>query len=92
MYSHPAKNIYAHVQGVCSITEDKNKIDELWDPSMKAWFAEGKDDIKLCLLKVNTLHASYWDPASSKLLTFLNLLKTAAGGKPSAGDVGDLKI
>src|SRR5215216_4116425 len=32
---------YLSLYGKVNISRDKNKIDELWDPTMKNWFTEG---------------------------------------------------
>ena len=93
MYSHPGKNTYVHVKGTCSVLEDKNKIEELWNSSMKVWFPEGKEDPKLCILKVDTDEASYWDGASNKFVVFAQMLKSLATGKQyKEGEVGELNI
>lgn len=92
-YSHPGQNSYLHVKGVCSIVNDQAKIDELWNPAIKAWFPEGKDDPKLCLLRVKPTDASYWDGPSSKFVVLFKMATAAVlGSKPNLGDVGNLKV
>jgi general stress protein 26 len=92
-YSHPGLNSYLQVKGSCQIVDDKSKIEELWTPVLKAWFPEGVDDPKICLLCVNPLEASYWDGPSSKLVLLLKMLKAAAvGEKAELGNTGNLKI
>src|SRR5688572_10975348 len=41
-YSDPDDNLYVSVSGTATVTRDKAKIDELWNPIMKAWFPGGK--------------------------------------------------
>jgi general stress protein 26 len=60
-YSKPDDNTYVSVSGRAEVVKDKAKIDELWSPILKAWFPEGKDDPKLCLLKIPVEQAEYWD-------------------------------
>jgi general stress protein 26 len=93
LYAHPGKNTYVHVKGTCTVLEDRNKVEELWNPAMKVWFPEGKDDPKLCMLKVDSEEASYWDSSSNKLVVFARMLKTlVTGDQPSMGETGELKV
>jgi general stress protein 26 len=93
MYSHPGQSTYLHIKGQCSVVNDKQKIEELWSPMVKAWFPKGVDDPALSLLKVNTSEASYWDNSSSKFVVFFNIIKAIAKGeKHDDGEFGHLKI
>ena len=80
IYAHPGKNIYVNVKGTCAIIIDKSKMKDLWKPAMKEWFPEGLDDAKLCLLKVNTENAHYWNTSSGKVATILKSIKAIAKG------------
>lgn len=93
MYSHPGNNTYLHLKGTCSVVNDKNKIEEMWSPIVKAWFPKGVDDPALSLLKVDTLEASYWDGAASKFVVFFNIVKAiATGEKHNQGEFGKLDM
>ena len=46
IYSHPGKNVYVSVKGTCTVVLNKKKIEELWNPILKAWFPLGIDDPK----------------------------------------------
>lgn len=81
IYSHPKRNIYVTVKGTCSVVLDRSKIEELWKPSMKAWLPEGLDDAKLCLLKVTTEDANYWNNTSGKMAVFFNRRKKITEGQ-----------
>src|SRR5215218_1653932 len=64
VYSNPKHDIFFTVKGTCMVVLDRSKMAELWKPSMKAWFPDGIDDPKLCLLKVITDDAYYWNSKS----------------------------
>src|SRR5687767_4639906 len=81
IYSHPGKNIYLNVKGTCSVIIDRKKMDALWKPSMKTWFPEGLDDAKICLVKVTTENAYYWNTSSSKMSLFFQTIKAMAKGE-----------
>ncbi len=93
IYAHPGKNVYVNVRGTCSVVLDKQKIYELWNPILKAWFPGGKDDPKLCLVKVVTEEASYWNSKSGNMGVYFKMLKAIANReKYSEEDVGKLKL
>ncbi|MEO6695806.1 MAG: pyridoxamine 5'-phosphate oxidase family protein [Ignavibacteria bacterium] len=80
-FSHPGKNSYLVVNGEAEIITDRNKIEELWTPMVKAWFKEGKDDPNISLIKVNSKSAYYWDVEGNKMINFLKMVASAATGK-----------
>jgi general stress protein 26 len=81
------------VKGTCTVVVDRARINELWTPTLKAWFPEGADDPKLCLLKVITDGAYYWNHSSSKMSVFFSMLKAIAKKeKIESGEVGKLNL
>jgi general stress protein 26 len=93
MYAHPGQNTYLHVTGRCSIVNDRQKMEELWSPIVKAWFPKGLEDPALSLLKVEANEASYWDGTSNKFVVFYNIVKAIAKGEQSdQGEFGHLKM
>jgi general stress protein 26 len=86
-YSQPDDNVYVSVSGRASIVKDQQKIEELWNPILKAWFPEGLDDPTLCLLKVSVEEAEYWDSPNSKIVQLVGFVKALVTGQQA--DVGD---
>jgi general stress protein 26 len=80
IYSHPAKNIYVDVKGSCSLIIDRSRMEELWTSDMKSWFPEGLDDPKICLIKVSTETAHFWNHSSSKMGLILHMIKSITKG------------
>jgi general stress protein 26 len=80
IYAHPAKNIYVNVKGTCSLIIDRSRMEELWNSSMKNWFPEGLDDPKICLVKVSTETAYYWNHSSSKMGLLFNMIASITKG------------
>ena len=92
-YASPAKNSYLNVIGKASVSQDKAKMQELWNPILKAWFPEGLDDPKLALISVTPREAEYWDGSSSKLVVAFGMLKAAlTGGKYNEGEHGKISL
>jgi len=79
-YSQPTKNSYMVVNGEASIIIDQQKTDELWNPLVKTWFKEGKDDPNISLIKVQVQSAYYWDVAGSKMINFVKMIASVATG------------
>ena len=84
-YAAPSDNTYVSVSGAASIVEDKAKIEELWNPILKAWFPEGLDDPNLCLLKVSVEQAEYWDATSSTIIQIVGFVKALVTGQQADG-------
>lgn len=92
-YSHPGKDSYLIVNGEAEITQDKNKIEELWSPVLKAWFPSGKDDPNISLVKVKPTSAYYWVTDGNKMINFLKMVASAATGKNLVeGNEGSLSV
>jgi general stress protein 26 len=93
IYSNPKTNTYVNVKGTCTVVVDSARINQLWTPTLKAWFPQGADDPKLCLLKVITEVAYYWNHSSSKMSVFFSMLKAiATKEKIDSGEVGKLNL
>lgn len=93
IYSHPVKNIYANVRGTCSLIIDPKKMEELWVPGLKHWFPEGLADPKICLVKVSTESAFYWNHSASKMgLLFQMIRSMAKGDKYKETEKGKLDL
>ncbi len=80
-YSQPAKDRYVSVSGSAEIVNDRAKMEELWSPILKAWFPEGLDEPKICLLKVSVENAEYWDSPAGKLVEIFGFVKALATGR-----------
>ena len=80
-YAHPGKSSYMVVNGTATISTDRQKIEELWSPLVKAWFKEGKDDPNVSLIKVSDINAYYWDMKGNKMINFFKMVASVATGK-----------
>lgn len=68
------------LDGMASIHRDKALIDELWDPIMKTWFTEGKDDPRITVIEVTPTAGYYWDTKHGALVAATKMLIGAATG------------
>ncbi len=72
---------YLNVYGDAEITTDRAKIDELWNPMLKTWFTEGKDDPRVTVIKVTPTEGYYWDTKNGMAVGFLKRIAGAVMGK-----------
>ena len=84
-YAKPGDNVYVSASGTASIVKDKAKMEELWNPILKAWFPEGLDTPGICLLKVDVEQAEYWDSSSSTLVQIAGFVKAMVTGQRADG-------
>lgn len=83
---------FLNVYGIAEISEDKAKIDELWDPVLKVWFTEGKDDPRISVIKVSPTQGHYWDNKHGNAIAFVKQVAGAIVGKTYDDSIeGDLK-
>lgn len=84
-FADPANNAYVSVSGTAQLVRDRRKIEELWNPILKAWFPDGLDDPDLALLKVTATQAEYWDSPNGKVVQALGFAKALLTGKQADG-------
>ncbi len=90
-YAKPDDNLFVSVTGTAQLVRDRQKINELWKPFLKAWFPKGNDDPDLALLKVNVESAEYWDAPSGIMGNLYSAAKgLATGGKANSAE--DVKL
>jgi general stress protein 26 len=80
-FSNPGRSEFMTVHGYASIVRDRNKMEEIWTPIVKAWFKEGKDDPELTLIKVCPEEAYYRDTKSNKMVSLIKILASMMSGK-----------
>lgn len=89
-YSNPKNQDYVSVTGRAEISHDKEKMRELWQPPLKAWFPQELDTPGIALIKVEATEAELWDAPSSTVAHVLGLIKSQVTGKPQ--NVGDNEV
>jgi len=68
-YASPEDHRYLSLSGRASLVRDRVKIEELWSPAYRAWFAGGLDNPELALLRVDVRTAAYWDMLTGGMVT-----------------------
>jgi general stress protein 26 len=80
-------DFHACVRGRIAEVKDEAKLDELWNPVNNAWFAEGREDPNVVLLKLDLRDAAIWASTSSTVWFGLEILR-ANLSKDHVPDIG----
>lgn len=77
---------YVSIAGTATLSKDQAKIDELWSPSVSAWFENGRDDPAVALIHVDADTAEYWFMDAPRVVSAVKIVKgLVTGSKPDAG-------
>ena len=74
-FADSGKNKYLTIQALATEVQDRQKMEELWDPTLKAWFKEGLETPGIVLLKVQPQDAEYWDSPNSAVVRIAGFVK-----------------
>ena len=72
---------YLSVYGKATISNNREKINELWTAWAKAWFQDGPNDPKLSLVSVKPITSEYWDTKHNKMVSLLKIAASIVTGK-----------
>ncbi len=94
MFIEAGKQHYLSLTTEATIVHDQQKVDELWNDFMKAWFPGGKQDPEISLLRASVVSGHYWDEKDGHLIGMLKAgLKALTGGKGDDGALeGSIKV
>ncbi len=81
-YADTSKDHYVSISGHATVSNDRAKVERLFNAFAKAWFPGGVDDPSLELVEVKILHAEYWDVKESKVTQLVKMATAAVTGKP----------
>lgn len=92
-YYNPKTREWVSVSGIATITQDREKIRELYQPDWKAWFAEeggnrdgGPDDPRLALILVHAHLVTYMKSKYSRPRVLFEIARgIATGTQPDVG-------
>lgn len=92
-YSHDGNNTYMTINGTASISNDRDKMKELMNPFVKAWFPDGVDDPNMRLIVVDPAQVTYWASNENKVVSYIKMLSSAVlGTKPNVGEQGKMTL
>ena len=88
-FADPDDSRYVSISGSAELVRDKNKINELWKPELKAWFPEGPDGPDIALLRVAVEKAEYWDSPGGTVAQVISFVSALVKGE--SADWGENK-
>jgi general stress protein 26 len=71
---------FLHLEGRATVSKDKAKIKDLWEPILKTWFTEGVDDPRITVIGVAPSGGYYWDTKHGGMVAGIKMLVGAAIG------------
>ena len=84
---------FLSIYGISEVVKDQAKIDKLWNPFLKVWFQNGKDDPNITLIKVVPTNVYYWDTKHGEAVAFIKMAASIITGKTMDDSVeGKLEI
>ncbi len=84
---------FLSLYGVATISKDKQKIKELWQPILKTWFTEGIDDPRITVIKVKPVDGYYWDTKHNMAVGMVKRVVGAIVGKTLDDSIeGKIKV
>ena len=92
-FAEPSDSKYLTLKGRASVSRDRTKIKELWNPMYRAWFPKGPDDPEVAVLRVDVHEGDYWEASSSKIVMRAKYLAAAVtGGEVPVGASGHVTV
>jgi general stress protein 26 len=66
-FTSKGHDVFATLHGLLKIDDDRDRIDQLWNPFVAAWYQEGKGDPNLVLFRLDAERAEIWLDGSNIL-------------------------
>lgn len=74
-------NRFVSIQGTAVVVRDDVKLQELWNPTMRAWFPRGRRDPEIALVAVRVDRAEYWLVPPTRLARVFAMGRALVTGK-----------
>jgi len=72
---------FLRLRGRATVSADKGRIRELWEPILKTWFTGGVDDPRITVIRFTPADGYYWDTKHGNAVAGVKMLIGAAIGK-----------
>jgi general stress protein 26 len=83
---------FLSLYGSAVVFRDEQKLEDLWEPILKTWFTEGKQDPRITIIQFTPEHGYYWDTKHAQIVAFTKQMIGAAIGKTLDDSIeGNLK-
>ena len=93
LFQGSAHSDFLQINGTASISRDRAKIKELWEPVIKTWFTGGIDDPRITVIKVTPDDGYYWDTKHGNAVAGIKMALGTLLGKTMDDSIeGRLKV
>ena len=65
---------FLRLEGGATVSADRVKIQELWEPVLQTWFTEGVDDPRITVIKIAPSGGYYWDTKHGTFVAGVKML------------------
>lgn len=90
--SDGGQGLYTLIHGTLSLSEDRAKLDELWNAVASSWFEDGKQDPDVQLLRFDLTEAEVWATGGSLSFMYQIAKSKITGDKPDMGEHYSLRF
>ena len=84
--SEGGDKLYARMEGTLELSNDKAKLDDIWNAVASSWFEDGKQDEDVRLLKLKLSTAEVWATTGGLGFLYEVAKSKVTGAKPDMGD------
>lgn len=84
-YTNPGSQRFVVISGRGVVVDDQNKVESLWNPTLKMWFKGGPSDPDITLVKIESHRADYWDSPAAPV-RWVQFVTGVVTGKAPSGD------
>lgn len=93
LFQGSAHSDFLTLFGRAEVSADRAKIEQLWEPILKTWFTEGKDDPRISVIRVVPENGYYWDTKHNRAIVFAKMVAGALTGKTLDDSIeGNLRL
>lgn len=91
--SMSSDDAWLSLSGTAWLSDDREKIKELWNPSVEAWFPQGPEDPDIGILRFAAESAQYWDTPGGRIASVFSLVKAKLTGETyDGGESGKVEL
>ncbi len=84
---------WVSVAGTAEVVTDRQKIHEMWNQVVEAWYPDGPETPEVCLLRVDSESAEYWTSPGGTAATVLQWIKSkVTHSRFSVGESGTVEL
>lgn len=76
-----AHSDFLQLNGRATVSRDRAKIKELWEPVIKTWFTEGEEDPRITVIQFTPTDGYYWDTKHGNAVAGIKMMAGAMLGK-----------